>query len=91
MGHMSLPVADGKHLQEDLVGSHSENYDFVVNLAHFKGHAMAGFGGVIKNMAIGIASSAGKSPNHNPGNCKWFCCRYTPKRLLNHWQKLPKP
>ena len=66
-GSMSLPVADGKHLQEDLVGSHIENYDFVVNLAHFKGHAMAGFGGVIKNMAIGIASSAGKSLIHSAG------------------------
>lgn len=66
-GTMSLPIVGGKHLTEDVVGSHFADYDFVVNLAHFKGHAMAGFGGVIKNMSIGIASSAGKSLIHSAG------------------------
>lgn len=66
-GTMSLPVVGGKHLSEDVVGSHFANYDFVVNLAHFKGHAMGGFGGVIKNMSIGIASSMGKSLIHSAG------------------------
>lgn len=66
-GTMSLPVSGGKHLTEDIVGSHFANYDFVVNLAHFKGHAMGGFGGVIKNMSIGIASSMGKSLIHTAG------------------------
>lgn len=66
-GTMSLPVAGGAHLKEDVVGSHFSNYDFVVNLAHFKGHAMGGFGGVIKNMSIGIASSMGKSLIHSAG------------------------
>lgn len=66
-GGMSLPVSDGRHLKEDVVGSHFSNYDFVVNLAHFKGHAMGGFGGVIKNMSIGIASSMGKSLIHSAG------------------------
>lgn len=66
-GTMNLPIAGGKHLQEDIVGSHFADYDFVVNLAHFKGHAMAGFGGVIKNMSIGIASSEGKSLIHSAG------------------------
>lgn len=66
-GGMNLPIAGGKHLQEDVVGSHFANYDFVVNVAHFKGHAMAGFGGVIKNMSIGIASSMGKSLIHSAG------------------------
>ena len=60
-GEMSLPIVGGKHLQEDVVGSLFANYDFVIDLAHFKGHAMGGFGGVIKNMSIGIASSKGKS------------------------------
>lgn len=59
-GNMSIPIVGGKHLKEDVVGSHFANYDFVVNLAHFKGHAMGGFGGVIKNMSIGIASPEGK-------------------------------
>ncbi|NLF79134.1 MAG: DUF362 domain-containing protein [Chloroflexi bacterium] len=66
-GTMSLPIVGGKHLAEDIVGAHFANYDFVVNLAHFKGHAMAGFGGVIKNMSIGIASSTGKSLIHSAG------------------------
>lgn len=66
-GTMSLPIVGGKHLKEDVVGSHFAEVDFVVNLAHFKGHAMGGFGGVIKNMSIGIASSLGKSLIHSAG------------------------
>ncbi|WP_205703165.1 MULTISPECIES: DUF362 domain-containing protein [Acutalibacteraceae] len=66
-GGMNLPISGGKHLKEDVVGSHFAGYDFVVNLAHFKGHAMGGFGGVIKNMSIGIASSTGKSLIHSAG------------------------
>jgi len=66
-GSMSLPVKNGKHLKENLVGANFVNYDFVINLAHFKGHAMGGFGGVIKNMSIGIASSMGKSLIHSAG------------------------
>lgn len=66
-GTMSLSVIGGKHLKRDVVGSHFANYDFVINLAHFKGHAMGGFGGVIKNMSIGIASSMGKSLIHSAG------------------------
>ncbi|MBP9676072.1 MAG: DUF362 domain-containing protein [Anaerolineaceae bacterium] len=66
-GTMSIPIVGGKHLKEDVIGSHFANYDFVVNLAHFKGHAMGGFGGVIKNMSIGIASSAGKCLIHSAG------------------------
>ena len=63
--HLSIP--GGKHLQEVLVGSHFPNYDFWVNLAHFKGHMMGGFGGVIKNMSIGIASARGKGLIHRAG------------------------
>ncbi|WP_075075301.1 DUF362 domain-containing protein [Longilinea arvoryzae] len=66
-GTLNLPIAGGRHLKEDVVGSHFANYDSVVNLAHFKGHAMGGFGGVIKNMSIGIASSMGKSLIHSAG------------------------
>ena len=66
-GTISLPISGGTHLQEDIVGSHFANYDFLVNLAHFKGHAMAGFGGVIKNMSIGIASREGKCLIHTAG------------------------
>ncbi|HMD88747.1 MAG TPA: DUF362 domain-containing protein [Anaerolineaceae bacterium] len=66
-GTMDLPITGGKHLKKDVVGSHFANYDFVINLAHFKGHAMGGFGGVIKNMSIGIGSSMGKSLIHSAG------------------------
>ena len=54
-------------MQYDIVGSHLQNYDFMINLAHFKGHAMGGFGGVLKNQSIGVASSAGKLYIHSAG------------------------
>lgn len=66
-GSMSIPVEGGMHLAEDLVGAHLENYDYVVSLAHFKGHAMGGFGGAVKNCSIGIASSEGKVLIHSAG------------------------
>ena len=60
-GETALPVEGGRHLAEDYVGKNFLNYDFTVVLSHFKGHAMGGFGGAIKNISIGIASSAGKA------------------------------
>lgn len=66
-GSMSLPVEGGTHLTEDLVGAHLASYDSVVSLAHFKGHAMGGFGGAIKNCSIGIASREGKMLIHSAG------------------------
>ena len=67
---VALPVKGGKHLKEDFVGSHYLNYDFTIILSHFKGHAMGGFGGAIKNMSIGIASSGGKAWIHSAGKTK---------------------
>lgn len=66
-GEIKLPIKDGKHLKYDIVGSHIDNYDFIVNLAHFKGHQMAGFGGVLKNQSIGFASTSGKAYIHSAG------------------------
>ena len=66
-GEVRLPLKDGKHLKYDIVGSHYPDYDFTVILSHFKGHAMGGFGGAVKNMSIGIASSNGKSYIHTAG------------------------
>ena len=66
-GSIQIPVTDTKWLKYDLVGSHIENYDFMINLAHFKGHQMGGFGGVLKNASIGVASSAGKTYIHTAG------------------------
>lgn len=66
-GSMSIPVQGGTRLKENLVGKNLKNYDFVVVLTHFKGHAMAGFGGALKNISIGIASKEGKSLIHSGG------------------------
>lgn len=66
-GSIKIPVKDDKHIKYNLVGSHLANYDFMINLAHFKGHAMGGFGGVLKNASIGVASSAGKAYIHTAG------------------------
>ena len=53
--------------KEDIVGAHVKNYDFMMVLTHFKGHPMGGFGGALKNIAIGVASSAGKANIHSSG------------------------
>ena len=66
-GQIRIPVQDHKHLRYNIVGSHLPNYDFMINLAHFKGHAMGGFGGVLKNASIGVASTAGKANIHSVG------------------------
>lgn len=66
-GSVTLPVAGGDNLTENYVGSHFENYDYYVVLSHFKGHAMAGFGGAIKNISIGLASAEGKAHIHSGG------------------------
>lgn len=66
-GSITLPVEGGNNLTENYVGSHFENYDYYIVLSHFKGHAMAGYGGAIKNISIGIASSEGKAHIHSGG------------------------
>jgi len=66
-GEIRIPIKDRKHLKYDIVGSHLPNYDFMINLAHFKGHAMGGFGGVMKNASIGVASTNGKAYIHSAG------------------------
>lgn len=63
-----LPITGGRHLKEVRVGSRFANYDSMLVLSHFKGHAMAGFGGALKNIAIGVASRAGKCLVHTAGN-----------------------
>ena len=66
-GSMTLPVEGGTLLTENYVGANLANYDFLVVLSHFKGHAMAGFGGAIKNLSIGCASNEGKAWIHSGG------------------------
>ena len=80
-GEIKLPVKDQKHLKYNLVGKNIEKYDFMINLAHFKGHAMGGFGGVIKNQSIGVASANGKTYIHTAGKVE------KPEEL---WDNLPE-
>ena len=66
-GSMELPVQGGNVLTSNLVGGHFGNYDSYIVLSHFKGHAMAGFGGAIKNISIGLGSQEGKCLIHTGG------------------------
>ena len=66
-GSLSLLVAGGLHLSEDLVGAAFSDYDGLLVLSHFKGHMMAGFGGALKNISIGMASREGKYLIHSAG------------------------
>jgi len=67
-GWIEIPVTNGEHLTVDRVGQNLANYDSVLVLSHFKGHSMGGFGGAIKNISIGIASSSGKMLIHSGGH-----------------------
>ena len=73
-GQIRIPVKDKKHLKYDIVGEHLANYDFMINLAHFKGHAMGGFGGVLKNASMqddfleSMAAAAQAVHNYFGGN-----------------------
>ncbi|MBQ4288234.1 MAG: DUF362 domain-containing protein, partial [Bacteroidales bacterium] len=67
-GEVSIPVPAGSLvLKDDIVGKNMLNYDFMVVLSHFKGHAMGGFGGALKNLSIGCASTNGKAYIHTGG------------------------
>lgn len=80
-GDMSIPVKNGIHLKENYVGKNLKNYDSMLMLSHFKGHQMGGFGGALKNMAIGVASSNGKAWIHTAGSTK------VPSEL---WSNIPE-
>ena len=64
---MKLDIPNGKILKENYVGKNLANYDSMLVLSHFKGHAMGGYGGALKQLSIGCASSAGKSLIHTAG------------------------
>lgn len=80
-GDMAIPVTGGTHLKENYVGSNLKNYDSMLMLSHFKGHAMGGFGGALKNMSIGVASSECKAWIHTAGKTR------NPSEL---WANLPE-
>lgn len=64
---MVLPIKNGKHLKENYVGKNMANYDSMLVLSHFKGHPMGGYGGALKQLSIGCASSRGKAWIHSAG------------------------
>lgn len=75
-----VPVKNGKILKEDYLGKNIEKYDSMLVLSHFKGHPMGGFGGALKQLSIGCASSEGKAWIHSAG---------TNKDQYTVWNKLP--
>ena len=62
-----LDIPNGIRIKKDYVGRHLENYDGMIVLSHFKGHPMGGFGGALKQLSIGVASSRGKAYIHSEG------------------------
>ena len=64
---LELPIKNAKHLKGNFVGKNIEKYDSILILSHFKGHPMGGYGGALKNMSIGLASSYGKAYIHGAG------------------------
>ena len=67
---ISVPIKNGYHLKEDYLGKNIENYDSMLVISHFKGHPMGGYGGALKQLSIGCASSVGKAWIHSAGTNK---------------------
>jgi len=74
-GELELPVPNGKHLKENIVGKAFADFDYHMVLSHFKGHGSGGFGGALKNLSIGYASSAGKGNIHTHGKSRQISFR----------------
>ncbi len=64
---LELPIPNGKVIQKNFVGKDIQNYDSMLVLSHFKGHPMGGYGGALKQLSIGVASSFGKAYIHGAG------------------------
>ncbi len=80
-GDIEVPIKNGYHLKEDYLGKNIENYDSMLVISHFKGHPMGGYGGALKQLSIGCASSSGKAWIHSAG---------TNKDQYTLWNKLPE-
>ena len=78
---LSIPVINGKHLKEDFLGKNITKYDSMLVISHFKGHPMGGYGGALKQLSIGCASSMGKAWIHSAG---------TNKDQYTLWDHLPE-
>ncbi len=71
-GELELSIPEGQKIRKNYVGKSIENYDSMLVLSHFKGHPMGGFGGALKNISIGLASSHGKAYIHGVGDVNNF-------------------
>ena len=80
-GSIELPIPNGKVIKKNYVGTHFNNYDSVLVVSHFKGHPMGGYGGALKQLSIGFASTEGKSYIHSAG-------KYTDQYKV--WDDLPE-
>lgn len=78
---LCLPIPNGQVIKENYVGKHIENYDSMLVLSHFKGHPMGGYGGALKQLSIGCASTVGKTYIHSAG---------TSKDMYTVWDHLPE-
>lgn len=78
---ITLAIPNGKIIKKDYVGSHLNNYKSMLVLSHFKGHPMGGFGGALKQLSIGVASSSGKAYIHTAGKTT---------NVNSLWDNLPK-
>ncbi len=65
---IELPIPNGHRIKKNFIGKNTANYDSMLVLSHFKGHPMGGFGGAIKQLSIGVASSYGKKYIHGAGS-----------------------
>ena len=65
---LELDIPDGKQIQKNYLGKDIANYDSMLVLSHFKGHPMGGYGGALKQLSIGVASSYGKAYIHGAGD-----------------------
>ena len=66
-GDLELDIPNGKVIKKNYVGKNISNYDSMLVLSHFKGHPMGGYGGALKQLSIGVASSSGKTYIHTAG------------------------
>lgn len=88
-GEVEWPMTGGSRLDKVIVGSHAENYSDWIILSHFKGHMMAGYGGAIKNVGIGISSRAARSmfirQEHKPAEVSFTTTRMPGWKRLRRW------
>ena len=75
-----IDIPNGKVIKKNYVGNHIDNYNSMLVVSHFKGHPMGGFGGALKQLSIGVASSAGKAYIHSAGRTT---------NMNNLWNDLP--